>query len=369
MAVTILRSFPRKREFRSGVPAFAGAVGRTSIVRTTALGILAGIVLSTPALAQITGTVPGAPALKRETTVASDLVRIGDLVDNAGAAANVPVFRSPDLGQTGAVQASRVIEAIRAHGLIFVDTKGLSEVAVTRASRALTLKDIEGQIARAIAAQHGFADPKSILFTFDREARTIQLEPSATADLQVARLWYDARSGKFDITFDIPASGGTRQAASRYTGTIIETVEAAVLMRALGRGEVIKAADVATERRPKTEIGSDALGAAEKTIGLAARRPLRPGQALRPADLMKPEIVQRNEAVTLIFEVPGMMLTFRGKALESGAEGDLVNVLNIQSKRTVQGIVTGPGRVTIASLAVRPATVAAVPAPETTIVP
>ena len=37
----------------------------------------------------------------------------------------------------------------------------------------------------------------------------------------------------------------------------------------------------------------------------------------------------------------------RGKALESGAEGDMVNVLNIQSKRTIQGVVTGPGRVTV----------------------
>ena len=43
------------------------------------------------------------------------------------------------------------------------------------------------------------------------------------------------------------------------------------------------------------------------------------------------------------------MLTVRGKALEAGAEGDIVGVLNIQSKRTVQGTVTGPGRVTIAA--------------------
>ncbi len=35
----------------------------------------------------------------------------------------------------------------------------------------------------------------------------------------------------------------------------------------------------------------------------------------------------------------------RGKAIEAGAEGDIINVINLQSKRTVQGIVTGPGRV------------------------
>ena len=49
---------------------------------------------------------------------------------------------------------------------------------------------------------------------------------------------------------------------------------------------------------------------------MAARRALRAGQPLRSADLMKPELVQRNETVTLVYEVPGIVLTMRGKALE-----------------------------------------------------
>ena len=51
--------------------------------------------------------------------------------------------------------------------------------------------------------------------------------------------------------------------------------------------------------------------------------------------------MQRDDPVTLIYEVPGIVLTIRGKALEAGAEGDIISVLNIQSKRTVQGTVTG----------------------------
>ena len=64
---------------------------------------------------------------------------------------------------------------------------------------------------------------------------------------------------------------------------------------------------------------------------------------------MKPQIVQRNEAVTIMYEVPGIRLTVRGKALEAGALGDIISVLNIQSNRTVQGTVSGPGRVTMAA--------------------
>jgi flagella basal body P-ring formation protein FlgA len=39
----------------------------------------------------------------------------------------------------------------------------------------------------------------------------------------------------------------------------------------------------------------------------------------------------------------------RGKAVEAGALGDVVGVLNNQSNRTVQATVTGPGRVSIAA--------------------
>ena len=77
------------------------------------------------------------------------------------------------------------------------------------------------------------------------------------------------------------------------------------------------------------------------------RRTVRAGQPLRSADLMKPEIVQKNDMVLLHYEVPGIVLTMRGKALDSGTRGDMVSVLNVHSKRTIQGIVTAPGRVTI----------------------
>ena len=85
----------------------------------------------------------------------------------------------------------------------------------------------------------------------------------------------------------------------------------------------------------------------DRAVGMQARRQLRAGQALRVADLVKPDLVQRDQNVTLIYEAPGLYLTMRGKALEGGTEGDVVNVMNLQSKRTVSGVVTGRGQVSI----------------------
>ena len=103
------------------------------------------------------------------------------------------------------------------------------------------------------------------------------------------------------------------------------------------------------ERRPKAEVAaSDVVAVPGEAVGRAARQSLRQGQPIRRSDLMKPEIVKRDDNVALIYDAPGIMLTTRGKALDSGGEGDIVNVLNPQSKRTIQGVVIGPGRVDIA---------------------
>jgi flagella basal body P-ring formation protein FlgA len=299
--------------------------------------------------AQGASLAPPAARLKRETTVSSHLVRIGDLIENPGAAANIPVFRAPDLGQTGTVQTSRVLEAVRAHGLLLVESGDVSEVVVTRASRTITAKDIEERIARALAGQGGIGDAAHLVISFDRPVRTLQVEPGATSDLRVTRLAYEPRTGRFDASFELPGSAAARRLSLNYSGTAVETVEAVVLLRPLERGEIVSGDDVTSERRPKSETGVEAAAIAD-FVGLAARRPLPPGRVLHARDLMKPELVQRNQPVTLVYRAPGMLLTVRGKALETGAAGEVVSVFNGQSKRSVQGVVSGPGRVTVATV-------------------
>src|SRR5688572_2080744 len=128
-----------------------------------------------------------APRLKELVAVTSEIVRIGDLVENAGAAADVPVFRAPDLGQTGAVQVSRIAGALRPYDITGLEASGLSEVVVTRLSRALTARDVMERIAAAVAGQYGFGDAQNLAVILDRDVRILHVEPNVTGDLVVAR--------------------------------------------------------------------------------------------------------------------------------------------------------------------------------------
>jgi flagella basal body P-ring formation protein FlgA len=312
-------------------------------IRLLFAGMALAVTLGGAAAAQ-TPAAPAAPALKASVTVSGDIVTIGDLVENAGPVTDVPIFRAPDLGTTGAVATDRILDAIRPHQLIGIDTHGLSEVMVTRASRAFTPRDISARVAQALSSQHGFGAARNVMVNFDGDVRALQVDPNVTGDLQVTALSYDPRTARFDITLDLP-NGALRQPV-RYTGTAIATVDTLAVNRPIERGELIAASDLTTLRRPQTE-GSVALTDAKAVIGLAARHALRPDQPLAAGDLMKPEIVARNDTVTIVYQVPGVTLTLRGEAKDAGALGDTISVVNVETKHVVQAVVSGPDRVMV----------------------
>ena len=312
--------------------------------RIPALALLFAVTFVTAAAAQT-------PALRPSVTVTGDVVRIGDLVENAGAVADVAIFRSPDLGTRGAVATDRILDAIRPHQLVDIDTKGLAEVVVMRASRTITAQEISDRIAQSLSGHLGLGDARNISVYFDRDIRGLQVEPDALGQLQVLNLTYDPRTTRFDVTFDLAASPSLHRQPARFTGTALETIPTITVQHPVERGQVLKASDLTILRRPKGETG--AITDMSAVAGLAARHELRPDQPLHSADLMKPEVVARNDTVTIVYQAPGIMLTLRGQAQEAGAMGDTIGVLNVESKRVVQGTVIGPGRIAVGTTATR----------------
>lgn len=288
------------------------------------------------------------PTLRANVSVSGEVVRIGDFVENAGEMASVAVFRAPDLGTTGLVPVAQVLEALRSHNVIGVSTGDIREVAVTREARTLTQKDIEIEVTRALERRNGLGDAANIALTFDRDVRVLQLDASHRGSLTLLAARYEPRFSRYDVTFEIARENGATPTRLRFTGTAIETVEAAVVTRSMERGEILRSSDVILERRPKTEAGFD-TASRERAIGMQMRKSVRAGQPLRMTDLAKADLVTRDQNVSLVYEAPGIHLTMRAKAMDSGSEGDTVSVMNLQSKRVVQGIVTGPGQVSMSA--------------------
>ena len=297
---------------------------------------------------QVRDDVIAAPVLRAQVAVTGNVVRIGDVIDNAGPAAKIAIYRAPDLGTTGSLSTAHVIATLRSHQVIGVDTRDLGEISVTRLARTFKSGDLQWEIARALDHKYGLGNAADLTMTFDREIEDARLDASNTGALQMTSLRFDQRGNRFDITFEIANENFSTPTRLRFTGSVVETTETAVPTRNFERGEVLKPDDVVIERRPKAEAGSD-LATRDRAVGMQARKQLRAGQPLKLADIGKPDLVLRDQNVTLTFETAGLYLTIRGKAMENGTEGDVVNVVNLQSKRTVAGVVVGRGQVAVAT--------------------
>jgi flagella basal body P-ring formation protein FlgA len=71
--------------------------------------------------------------------------------------------------------------------------------------------------------------------------------------------------------------------------------------------------------------------------GARAMLPPSGGQSVADA------AIRRGDIVTLVYEAPGLSLSMRARALEDGAIGQGVRLLNTASNRTIDAVVTGPG--------------------------
>lgn len=121
-----------------------------------------------------------------------------------------------------------------------------------------------------------------------------------------------------------------------------------VAKRALSRGHVVTAEDVDYVDRDRATSPGDVAREAERLVGQRARRSLAADQVLREGDFERVPVVERGDRVTLVLKHGPLMIQALGKAQETGATGDWIRVVNVESKREVTGRIDPEGRVHVA---------------------
>jgi flagella basal body P-ring formation protein FlgA len=118
-----------------------------------------------------------------------------------------------------------------------------------------------------------------------------------------------------------------------------------VAARSLARGHVVTPEDLAYANRDRAISPADVVRNAEFLVGLRTRRSIGGDQILRDGDFEPVPVVERGDRVTLVLEHGPLMIQTIGKAQETGAAGDLIRVVNLESKREISGRVDPEGRV------------------------
>lgn len=139
-----------------------------------------------------------------------------------------------------------------------------------------------------------------------------------------------------------------------HAGTVASTsgvaarrgnVDVLTYARDIPAGDTVRAEDVIWGKAAASPV--DAAHDPDVLIGKIAKRPLRAGAAALAHDVSNPIVVRPGEMITVMFQAEGISLALQGKALASGGVGDLINVQNTASKKTIQAVVSGPGQAVV----------------------
>ncbi|MHB8286170.1 MAG: flagellar basal body P-ring formation chaperone FlgA, partial [Caulobacteraceae bacterium] len=229
------------------------------------------------------------------------VVTLGDLFDGAeGAAAKIVVAHVPPAGQQSVLEASLIQNLAHNAGLDWNNAQGLHHIIV----------------------ESGPAEPAPRLVRAEVEAA-----PRATR---------------------------THAAKSRHADQTL------VYARNIQAGEILQPSDL--EWSDSAVGGSDSPDQPEAIMGKAARRPLRAGMVCELHDLDSPKIVHRNELIDVVYEDDGVRVVLEGKAMGDASVGDPIQVMNVQSKKVIDAVASGPGQAVVGPAAERLKMQAYVPA-------
>jgi flagella basal body P-ring formation protein FlgA len=119
--------------------------------------------------------------------------------------------------------------------------------------------------------------------------------------------------------------------------------EAVVALKTIRANTVLTAHDVSID----PQLPSYGVDKIDDAVGMETRVVLYAGRPIRPENLQAPALVERNQIVPLIFNRGGLEISTQGRALDRGAEGEIIRVMNISSRTTLFGTVRADGSIDV----------------------
>ena len=284
-----------------------------------------------------------APVLKPSIVVSAKIVTIGDMFADAGSLAETGLFMSPKPGTVGAVPIASIKLAAQRAGLTDFDTKGISHVRVERPGMPINIEFLSDLFTQEISQRGMLNADQEAVFSPYRGLETVYADPSASTPVTLLDFEYSSQSGIISARL---ALAGHQQHLT-INGKIEISAPAAHLRRTMARGEIVDINDIEFLSVPVRFSQAQGDLQLPDLLGKSLTRSVRGGSLIRRSDLSEPVLIERNDLVTILYHHGHLKLTVKGQALNSATENQVISVLNLMSKKTVQGIATSPGTVKI----------------------
>lgn len=292
--------------------------------------------------------------LKKSSVIEDQYVRVGHIFEGSGTYASHPLAPAPEPGEKLVLGLKDLNRIIQAFDFQWSPVTGHHEITLSSNATKIPAQMITQALKRsALTDRIG----QSFEINYDPGQDSLIVKDVIVPSVGVKNLQYDPITERFSATIYAPLNG-PELARKTINGEAARIINLPLLSNRLTAGDIITKHDLVYVPKRAKDLKNTIITDPNHIIGMTPRRYIMPMEPITQTDLTEPKLVKRNEHVVIELNRGPMRLSVKGKSLADGAKGDVVDVLNVQSKRIIEAIVTGHGAVTVLDKSRRPAVMA-----------
>ena len=285
-----------------------------------------------------------AETLRPVSQISDHMLRLGDIFEGLPEnKANVVLGPAPQPGKEMVLTAATLMRVAQAQDLDWRPAATTDQIVIRRNATVIG-KDIVEKLINEKLFENGLTGAYKL--SMANTIADIVMPDTMPAQAEISKFSFNVQKDTFEATIAAPSASNPAYEMN-VTGSVDRIVSLPVLKTSLKNGDIIGQGDVDFIDVLQKDVQRDYILKAETLNGMTPRRMVMAGKPIRDLELENPQIVTRGAAVTLVYKDGPMTLSARGKSMQDGARGDLVRVVNMNSNRSLEGIVTAENEITV----------------------
>ena len=280
---------------------------------------------------------------KMNGVVDGEHVRLGDVFEGVQKNADYILAPAPQPGKTLVLNAHDLQRISDAFDLGWIAQNTMAQVTLRRAATVVEREMLEKTFHHALSAELGGRDIE--LELVDRR-QNIVLNGEFSPALSVKKISLDAARNLATATIDI-RDADKKVESLTLTARYYPVMQVPVLTQTMRKGDVISKSDIEYIAMRSDAVTSAILMDEKDLLGKTPRRGISAGRPMIASDVQLPELVAKGDIVTMMLQNGALSLTVQGKALDDGAKGETVRIMNTASNKVVEAVVLGSQKVAV----------------------
>lgn len=283
-----------------------------------------------------------AATLKTDSIVRGAHVTVADLFDGVQRHGDYVLAPAPAPGKMMTIQARDLKRVATTFGLNWRPETGLEQVVLRSDREELDRRDVVRLLQEYLREKGKKAQVDLVL---PERLPSLAVSTGLRDRVVVEDISIDPSRQTFSARIAVPS--GNSQRVETISGRAFSVIDVPVLRTGLRAGDIIGAADIELVTRRQAELSGDVVLDPARLIGMTPRRTAQAGQPLQAGEVEAPLMVRRGQAVTVSLRHGAIALSVQGRALQNGAAGDTVRIINPTSNQVIEGVVTGMQAVSV----------------------